>query len=387
MPSSARALTTRLRSLAVVIAVAVTALAGAAASAAADVGQATIGGPQLAARGVAVARGVGTPALPKGISASGWLVADLDTNQVLAARDAHGGFMPASTLKTLTAITLLPKLDPTQMVTATNADLVDGTKVGLVPGMRYSVRDLFTAMLVMSANDAAMALSDADGGMQPTLAAMTETAQHLQADDTVARTPHGLDAPGQVSSAYDLALIAKAGLAMPSFRHYISIRTAEFPAPKHEHYQIGTHDRLLVNYRGAIGIKDGYTVHARCSYVGAASRGGHTLVATLLHANPGCWHEAAKLLDWGFAALPTTRPVGSLVGPVSAATASPTPATPVTVSGHSDAVALASTGSDHSGGVALPVGAAAGGAAAILLVGQRLSRRRARRYRPALPRR
>src|SRR3954466_7594617 len=275
-----------------------------------------VGGPSLGPRGVVVKPLPGAPALPRGLSASSWLVADADTGEVLAARAPHAQHLPASTLKVLTAVTLLPRLDPSTVVRASYDDAaVDGSKVGLVPGMRYSVDTLFASMLVVSANDAAGALAEAAGGTRATVAAMNATARHLQAYDTRARTPSGLDRKSETTSAYDLALIARAGLEMPAFRHYVQIVTGHVPAPHHRRYQIYTHDRLLTSYRGMIGGKNGYTVAAAATFVGAARRNGHTILIALMHAPPNFWPQAESLLDWGFAAEGRVVPVGQLVVP------------------------------------------------------------------------
>src|SRR3954470_20634062 len=278
-----------------------------------------IGGPLLGTRGVVLEGLPGAPELPRRLTASSWLVADADTGEVLAARGAHVPHLPASTLKILTAVTLLPQLDPTTMVRASYGDAaVDGSKVGLVPGMRYSVDTLFASMLVVSANDAADALAEAAGGTAATVAAMNATARRLQAYDTRARTPSGLDATSETTSAYDLALIARAGLRMPAFRHYVQIVTDHVPAPRHKRFQIYTHDQLLTSYRGMIGGKNGYTVAASATFVGAARRHGHTILISLMHAPPNFWSQAEKLLDWGFAADGKVVPVGQLVDPESA---------------------------------------------------------------------
>src|SRR4051794_37145508 len=137
----------------------------------AALGSDPVGGAMLGTRGVAVETLPGAPSLPRGLSASSWLVADAETGEVLAAKAPHARHLPASTLKVLTAITLLPRLDPAQMVRASWDDAAtDGSKVGLVPGMRYSVDTLFASMLVVSANDAAGALAEAAGGIRPTVA-------------------------------------------------------------------------------------------------------------------------------------------------------------------------------------------------------------------------
>ena len=307
------------RSLAAVPAALISLLVGAAPTWAAKPIVEPVGGPLLAGHGVVVQPLPGAPALPSDLTSSAWLVADADTGQILAAKAPHEKYLPASTLKTLTAVTLIPRLDPKQMVKATYRDAsIDGSKVGLVPDMSYSVRKLFTAMLVVSGNDAAEALSEANGGVAKTVRMMNAEATHLQAYDTFARTPSGLDGPGESTSAYDLALIARAGLQMPDFRRYVGTVKSTVPAPHHKHFQIYTHNRLLTTYRGAIGVKNGYTVAARATYVGAATRHGHTIIVTLLHANPYFWPEAKSLLNWGFAAEGKVDPVGNLVGPQQA---------------------------------------------------------------------
>ncbi|MCW2544323.1 MAG: peptidase D-alanyl-D-alanine carboxypeptidase 1 [Frankiales bacterium] len=273
-----------------------------------------VGGSLLARRGTVV--GVGAPKLPPTVAAS-WLVADLDTGEVLGSHDPHGRFAPASTLKTLTAETLIPKLDQTTVVQPTFDDLnVDGSKVGLVQQVGYPIKQLFTAMLVVSGNDAANTLATANGGVAKTVAEMNAEAARLQAFDTHAVNANGLDDPLQLSSAYDLALIARAAMKLPDFRYYVKIKRSSISGPRGTRIQIASHDHLLWNYPGAIGIKNGYTDRARATFVGAATRGGHTLVVTLMKTAPRYWPEAAALLDWGFAAQRAgVQPIGRLVDP------------------------------------------------------------------------
>jgi D-alanyl-D-alanine carboxypeptidase (penicillin-binding protein 5/6) len=230
-----------------------------------------------------------------------------------------------------------------------------------VAGTSYSVNDLFTAMLMMSANDAAVALADANGGVPTTLAQMNAEAAYLQANDTVALTPDGLDAKGQSSSAYDLALIFRAGLKLPSFRHYLSLLSAQFPAPKGTSFQIQTHDELLTQYAGMVGGKNGYTVAAQASYVGAATRSGKTIIVALMRDQPNFWPEAKLLLNWGFAADATAAPVATLVSPLGPAAASPTPTPSPSASLRPAAVAVASpavaaAGARRSSGGSTPLG-------------------------------
>jgi D-alanyl-D-alanine carboxypeptidase (penicillin-binding protein 5/6) len=279
-----------------------------------------VGGPQLASHGIVMhyASGGGPP-LPS-VPASAYVIANADTGDVLAAKDAHGLYPPASTLKVLTAITMLPRLKPYATVVATKrAASVQPNVVGLIPGQRYKVADLFHALLLISANDAAVALVQASGSFDKGMALMNAEAHHLQAYDVVARQPSGLPAEGQVVSAYDLALIARRALAMPSFMKYDSLRTARFPVKPRKHVLLVNQNSLLTEYRGGIGGKIGWTQKAGATYIGMARRNGVTLIVTILHAKPLTEIIAAeKLLNWGFANADRVRPVGVLVQPLSA---------------------------------------------------------------------
>ncbi|MEZ0072783.1 D-alanyl-D-alanine carboxypeptidase family protein [Planotetraspora sp. GP83] len=272
-----------------------------------------VGGELLGGRGLIAPAGIKEP--PK-TEASAFVIADADTGAVLAAKDPHGHYMPASTLKTLTAVTLIPKLDRDRTIKPSQwACNEEGSAVGLVPKPIYKIDDLWRALLMVSGNDAADALAEANGSLEKTLADMNKEARRLQAYDTVAKTPNGLDKPGQQSSAYDLALIARAGLALPAFREYVSTKTAKFPAPK-GYYEIGNHNKLLWRYKGMIGVKNGWTTKALGSFVGAATRDGHTIIVVIMHHQGGFWDEVAGLLDWGFAADGKAAPIGELVKPV-----------------------------------------------------------------------
>ncbi|MDF2706564.1 MAG: D-alanyl-D-alanine carboxypeptidase [Nonomuraea muscovyensis] len=274
-----------------------------------------VGGEQLGSRGLVRPDGVKAPPKSK---ATSFVIADAETGEVLAAKDAHGRYRPASTLKMLTAVTLIPLLDKDLAVKpSSNAVNQEGSAVGLTTKPIYKVDDLMKALMMSSGNDAAMALAEANGGLAKTLQDMNTAARRLQANDTVAKTPSGLDKPGQSSSAYDLALIARAGLADPSFRRYVGTKVAKFPAPK-KYYEISNHNKLLWRYDGMIGVKNGWTTKARASFVGAASRGGHTIIVAIMRHEGYFWEEVAQLLDWGFAARGKVTPVGRLVDPLPA---------------------------------------------------------------------
>jgi D-alanyl-D-alanine carboxypeptidase (penicillin-binding protein 5/6) len=284
-----------------------------------------VGGPQLAAPGVVVnypsAHATRLPVIP----ASSYVVADARTGQVLAARDAHGLFLPASTLKVLTAIALIPRLNPDATVVASpQAANVTPNVVGLVAGQRYKVSDLFSALLLISANDAAIALAEATGSLGRGVALMNAEASHLQAYDVVAKDPNGLDAAGQHVSAYDLALIGRQALAMPAFMKYDSAPEARFPVTPARAVTLFNQNSLLTRYPGGIGGKIGWTLAAGATYIGLARRNGVTLIVTLLHC-PALTEVTygAQLLDWGFAMDGKVKPAGELVGPLRPAAAAP----------------------------------------------------------------
>jgi D-alanyl-D-alanine carboxypeptidase (penicillin-binding protein 5/6) len=170
-------------------------------------------------------------------------------------------------------------------------------------------------------------VAEANGGVVKTIAQMNALADRLQARDTVARTPNGLDTPGQVSSAYDLALIARAGMQLPDFAKYAGTAKAYFPDMKGKgRHPIYTTNRLLRHgYRGMMGVKTGFTSRAGRTYVGAATRHGRTLIVTLMGVHEASETAARKLLDWGFANDGRVTPIGQLVAPLPQGQASPGP--------------------------------------------------------------
>ncbi|NEK86143.1 D-alanyl-D-alanine carboxypeptidase [Blastococcus saxobsidens] len=347
----------------------------------------TVGGRALAARGTVVADD--SPPLPQGLTASAWLVADATTGRVLAARDPHGRYYPASTLKALTLLTLLHRLDPAAVVTGTGEDeAVEGSRVGLVAGGQYPVPLLFEALVLQSGNDAANALARAAGGDRATVALMNRTAAELGAYDTVAGTPSGLDVAGQSSSAYDLALIFRALLEDPAATAVLGTPVADIPpvdgrAPG---FQI-QNQNPLAGYPGILGGKTGFTDAARHTFVAGAERDGRRLVVSVLDTENvplRAADQAALLLDWGFAVPAGAEGVGRLVRadelvatatPSRTPTAEPTPTSPPAGTGTAAASSAALLSAPAVGGLGL-----AGVALSATLV---LARRRAARRRAA----
>jgi D-alanyl-D-alanine carboxypeptidase (penicillin-binding protein 5/6) len=263
------------------------------------------------------AQPVGSVPIPDG-PAQTWIVADLDSGQVLAGRDQNVAHPPASTIKVLLALVALDQVSLDSTVVADVADTeVECNCVGIKAGRTYTARQLLDALLLVSGNDAANTLAHLLGGADATVAKMNAKAASLGATSTHAATPSGLDGPGGsgASTAHDLAVLFRAAMANPVFAQITAEPSAMFPGD-HGDEPIVNQDELLARYPGAIGGKTGFTNAARKTFVGAAARGGRRLVIAMMYGlvkpgGPSYWDQAASLFDWGFALNPETG-VGSL---------------------------------------------------------------------------
>ncbi|QWB27696.1 serine hydrolase [Streptomyces koelreuteriae] len=265
------------------------------------------------------------PRLPE-VSALSWLVADARSGEVLAAHNAHRRLPPASTLKTLFALTVLPALPSSGRHTVRAEELrgvgAGSSLVGVAEGRTYRVADLWRGVFLNSGNDAVHVLAELNGGWRATARRMQAEARSLGAHDTRVLSPDGYDTPGQVSSAFDLAIFGRVGLRNPDFARYCATVEARFPGGGGWSYAIRNTNRLLSGtrgvkpYRGLIGIKNGYTSKAGSTLVAAARRGERTLVVTVMNPQAGggaaVYEEARSLLDWGFRSAGRVEPVGSL---------------------------------------------------------------------------
>ncbi len=315
-----------------------------------------VGGAQLQSRGLVVPPGVAAP--PASIDAAAWTLVDLDSGAVIAGRDVHGRYQPASILKLLTAVTILPALPGSQLVTVSaTAAHTECACAGLVAGGQYSIDNLMSGLLLVSGNDTAVALAEAYGGVDKTVAAMNTEALALGAYDTYAQTPSGLDGWQQLTSAYDMAIILRAAMDDPRLVAYEQQRTATLPEQ-----HVGTvsldaqtltnqTDNFLTNVPGALAAKIGFTDAAQHTYLAAADRNGRRLGVVFLRGQKYPVDQsvqAAQLLDWGYSLPTTTAPVGQLDVPVvarpTAASATPTAATITTRSAASSSTAASRAG-------------------------------------------
>jgi D-alanyl-D-alanine carboxypeptidase (penicillin-binding protein 5/6) len=289
-------------------------------------GRAAAPSPSLLYRsGTHVRPRAGAPEVPD-VSALSWLVADADSGEVLAAHDAHRELPPASTLKTLFALTVLPVL-PGGIRHRVEPEELEGvgegsSLVGVAEGRTYRVSDLWRGVFLSSGNDAVRVLAGLNGGWRTTAKRMQAKARALGARDTHVVSPDGYDEPGQVSSAYDLAVFGRAGLRNADFARYCGLAEARFPGGGGWRYSIQNTNRLLTGadgvepYPGLIGVKNGYTSNAGHTLVAAARKGDRTIVVSVMNPQWGdgfeVYEEARSLLDWGFDATGRVDPVGSL---------------------------------------------------------------------------
>ncbi|MER7463950.1 D-alanyl-D-alanine carboxypeptidase [Streptomyces sp. NPDC097981] len=346
----------------------------------------TVGGALLGKPGVQVNPLAGAPALPTNLTGRSWIVADAKTGEVLAANNAHWRLPPASTLKMLFADTVLPSLPKDQVHKVTEQEMegigAGSSLVGVKEDHEYSVHDLWLGVFLRSGNDAVHVLSAMNGGIDKTVKDMQAHAEELQALDTHVVSPDGYDAPEQVSSAYDLTLIARSGLQKQDFREYCGTASAKFPGSQEpgkprEYFEIQNTNRLMTGanglspYKGIAGVKNGNTTMAGATFTGAAQQGDKKLLVTVMDPSAGglnsVYEETADLFDWGFAAIGKVKPVGELVPPKSADTSSI--GSPARSHEHNPSAA----GEGDGVGTALGV---AGGALAVIAAGAYVVNRR-----------
>jgi D-alanyl-D-alanine carboxypeptidase (penicillin-binding protein 5/6) len=251
-----------------------------------------------------------------------WVLADLDSGEILAQLNPHLKLRPASTQKLLTALTVAPRLNPDQLYRADKGDeTADGNRVVLYRGLTYKVSDLLHAALLPSANDAAIALAKANGGVEATVAQMNAEAARIGATDTTVVNPSGLDADGQFSSAHDMAAIGRAAFLNPEIAAYMKLASVDFPGKAlangsrviYPIYSLNT--TLRSHFKGSLGGKSGYTTLARRTMVAAAERDGHRLIVSLMNIGGNTYRTAEQVLNWGFANYGQLQPVDSLPQP------------------------------------------------------------------------
>lgn len=242
---------------------------------------------------------------PPGITADAAVLIDYGTARVLWAKDARAPRAPASTTKMMTALVALEAGDPEAEVTVSPAAAATpGSSAHLRAGDRYTLRALIEALLMRSGNDAAVAIAQHVAGSVPAFAAlMNARARRLGLESTNFVNPHGLTEPFHYSSAYDLALIARAALAIPAFAEIVDSAERRIEGYDVQERAISRSlyntNRLLFVYDWIDGVKTGTTSAAGNCLVASGTRGGMRLIAVVLHSDDR-WGDAVRLLQWGF---------------------------------------------------------------------------------------
>ncbi len=226
---------------------------------------------------------------------------------ILFEKDPHKKLPPASVTKVMTLLLAVDAVEQerihlTDEVTVSEtAWRQGGSQIWLEPGERMTVREMMTAVAVVSANDAAVAIMEhIYGSEQAAIDAMNKKAEAMGLQNTHFSNVNGLPAPNHYMSAYDVAMIAKEAVKHPLYLELCSIK--EHWLRDGKNWLVNT-NKLLWWYKGADGLKTGWTEEAKYCFVGTANRDALRLIAVVFATPEPRSHlrESMKLLDWGYA--------------------------------------------------------------------------------------
>jgi len=327
------------------------------------------------------------PPLPRA-----WIVVDADTGAVVDASNARAPLRAASIIKLLTALIAVEQLpsDATVPVSPVTEGM-PASKINMKAGQTWELKDTLYSLLLASANDAAVALAERVSVSRSGFAAtMAAAARRLGLEDSpLLRDPAGLDEEpfafegGNLISARDLAIIARAALAQPEIRMIVATDSYRFRGADGNDHRVRNHNLLLKRYPGATGMKTGYTGSAGHTLIGSATRNGRTMISVVLNAVDPVGSSMA-LLDKGFAVPVALQGSLGYLPAVASVADAPTPQSPPrrevqVASARQVAPGATSHHSVTSGNVlALSLGAAP----ALAIVGRRRRLRRRREGKP-----
>lgn len=243
-----------------------------------------------------------TPAATE-IHAGAAVLMEAGSGRVLYEQHAHTRLPMASTTKIMTALVVLESCDLQATVAVDpRAVGVEGSSVYLYPGELLTVEQLLFALLLSSANDAAAALAyEVAGSIEGFAAMMNQTAERIGVRNTHFQNPHGLDANGHYTTAYDLAVITAYALQNEDFLRIVSTQKKVIPLREQEGARVlRNHNKLLASFQGCIGVKTGFTKKSGRCLVSAAERDGVRLICVTLDC-PDDWNAHKTLLEDGFA--------------------------------------------------------------------------------------
>ncbi|AMA73641.1 D-alanyl-D-alanine carboxypeptidase family protein [Aneurinibacillus thermoaerophilus] len=258
------------------------------------------------------------PALPP-VSAETAALIDVATGRILAEKQADRRMRIASLTKIMTAIVALEEGNSQDIVTTPNSAYgKEGSSIYLKRGEKMKMEDMLYGLMLRSGNDAAVAIAEHVGGSIEGFARlMNEKAEYIGMHSSHFTNPHGLDdSDNHYSTARDMALLTAYALRNPEFRKIVSTQVKYIPWEEEQW------DRKLVNknkmlrlYKGADGVKTGYTKLAKRCLSSSATRNGQQLAVVVLNA-PQDWEDSMKWLDYGFSQFPRTEVIraGERVG-------------------------------------------------------------------------
>jgi D-alanyl-D-alanine carboxypeptidase (penicillin-binding protein 5/6) len=236
------------------------------------------------------------------ITGQAGVLMEIHTGKILWQQNKDLPLAPASTTKILTALIALERNRPSDIaVVPAHAMSISGGTANLQKNEKLTVEQLLFAMLLGSANDAAITLATHSGGsVTKFVAMMNDKARALGALQSTFRNPTGVSQKGHVTTARDLALLARAALANPVFQRIVATRSLHWKSAKWQG-EMKNSNQLLDTYPGAIGVKTGQTRDAGYCLVAAATRAGKTFIAVVLKSTEeAIWRDATILLDHGY---------------------------------------------------------------------------------------
>ncbi len=248
------------------------------------------------------------------MSAQSAVVIDADTGEVRYEHNADAVLPMASTTKIMTAIVAIEQGDIDRTYTVKpEYTQTEGSSMYLKPGETVSIRDTLYGLMLMSGNDAALAIAGECGGQEAFVQAMNDKAEALGLTNTHFENPNGLDGDTHHTTARELAELTAYALQNPDFREIVSTKNITCAGRT-----MVNHNKMLSLYKGAIGVKTGYTKKCGRCLVSAAERNGRTLIAVTLN-DPDDWNDHCTMLDEAFAQYTpvTLHEAGDTVGEVT----------------------------------------------------------------------
>lgn len=236
------------------------------------------------------------------VSAQAAILMDAKTGRVLYAKQANKSMKIASLTKIMTAIIAIEQGNLKKPVTVKRSAVgIEGSSIYLKEGEKVPLETLLYGLMLRSGNDAAIAIAEYIGGsVEGFVYLMNEKATHLGLAHTNFMNPHGLDHPDHYSSAKDLAILTSYALKNPVFQRIVQTEVKDVPWPGEEwHRRFYNKNKFLRLYKGANGVKTGYTKQAGRTLVTSATRNGRQLVCVTLNA-PNDWQDHQRLYQFGF---------------------------------------------------------------------------------------